>query len=616
MFNRLNKRLETLYPIPTSFRRAKALAWSLIAFAVGFILYFLSLFLTNPGARENEPLRELGLQFGSAAVVIIILASMASLLRGRLTLSSRTLGFGLFLITLLAFMIPIGVIYAAVTSVVLLNIVLASLYLPRRDLQILTILYAISILVVGAMQVMGVSFVPAGVGWEVFQDGFSLLLTALITGFILSNLIEQLISATEKAEASTQEMVNLVTALEQQTDRLSVINEISQMSSDVMPFESLGQMIADKLMPILSPDHVSIGFLEMNKQNAGFTTFFGPEMPARLSIVKTPFAFALDENRTVRLNYRDHQRGTRFLYQVQGIKFMLIVPLAVRDQLYGTLNIGFTEPDMIIADDVVLCEQVARQIAVMIENMQLYGRLDNSMDEQSALYNTSLAINAASDLPTIYQMALKELANISGGDRIDLFLSGPDPHNIVSHVSHVSHWQEGEVLTPVNPDRYDFLEHPFLNPFANLRTNLILEGSEIGEKIEADFNRLFLFPEATSLMILPLSTGPIWLGFVVVQGYQNQHFSSIQIRLCRGIVDQVALAIDSQVLLAQARNAARREQIVNKLSYQMERANSMDEIIRIALTEIRETVGSESITLRLGTPVKEDERMGGGRNNG
>lgn len=609
MFNRLMIRLETLYQNSTMLRRANALAWSILGLAGGFLLTVLLVL----GMRTyTGPL--VSAMIAVASIIFILLGSYALLLRGQLTLAGRVLSFGLLAVTAAStFVLPVGMNTAAAAGLIMLTLALSALFLSRQESLILTFLFAGLILIWGLTQ----AFVPQGAGtWQPIQQGIFLIIATLIAGVILSYMLEQYIISAERAETQAMEMANLADALEQQSDRLAVINEISQLSGDMMPFESLGQMVTERLLPLLSPEHVSIGFLQTNKQNADFTTYYGPEMPDRLNITKTPFEYALQENRTIRLNYRDQQRGTRFLYQVKGVKFLLIVPLSARDQMYGTLNIGFAEPDSIIADDVQLCEQIGRQIAVMLENMQLYGKLDQEVDEQSALYNTSLAINAANDLPTIYQMALKELANISGGNRIDIYATGPDPHVIISHLTRAATWIDGQVSLFPAREPIPLEDHPALETIRTLQTNMVLVKEEIDDRLDLDFRRGFLESGVAQVMILPIKSGPVWLGFVLLQVFHEQHLTSMQIRLCRGIADQVALAVDSQVLLSQARNAAKREQVINKLSYQLDRANSVDDIIRVALKELRHTLGAESVAIRLGNPGDTAGRSGGGRNNG
>lgn len=615
MFTRQMIRLETLYPSPSHQRRAKALILTLLSFTVLTFAILLAIIANWSSVMRNFPdPGSITLIATGITLPIILIISYQFLINQQLNAASRISTYGLLLLTSVCiFMLPLPVNTAAVTGLILIPLVFSFFHLPQRDHRIVIGVYLFAI-VAEAVFVFISDGTPNVFNGGDFLPTFILLAAVGLVGGGITRIVETYNANTEKAEAEAVALSNLVNILEQQTDRLTIINEISQMSGDEIPFDSLGGMIAEKIMPILAPEHVSIAFLEGNRQYADITTFAGPQMLERLSLNKTPFQLAMNENRTVRLSYRDHQQGTRFLYQVKGVKFMLIIPLSVREQMYGTLNIGFTEPDSIIADDVRLCEQIANQLAVMIENMHLYGKLDTSLDEQSALFNTTIAINSANDLPTIYQMAMKELAKISDANRVDIFIAGPDPHNIISTIGSAASWQDGRLSVSPSSEPLNLLDHPYLASLSGLKTNLVLIGEEIEEKLPIEIRRIFLDSGVRELMIMPLSTGPVFLGLVIIQGFSEHGYSNMQIRLCKGIVDQVAMAIDSQTLLERARDSARREQILNKLSYQMQRATSIDQVVQIALREVKQTFGAKSVTLSLGTPSEENEEADRGEN--
>ena len=70
---------------------------------------------------------------------------------------------------------------------------------------------------------------------------------------------------------------------------------------------------------------------------------------------------------------------------------------------------------------------------------------------------------------------------------------------------------------------------------------------------------VFSSRDTKSLMMLPLSTGMIWLGVVFIESEEENAFNSEVTRLCRSLADQTASAVNAQLLLLRSQSVVIRE---------------------------------------------------------
>jgi GAF domain-containing protein len=394
------------------------------------------------------------------------------------------------------------------------------------------------------------------------------------------------------------ENLSLLDALSRQTERLVLINQLSQGIATTLEFDDLGQLLANSLSQFFPLKHLSMTEYEPDRSDVRLNTLQGANVSVQIPLQGTSFEKVLNEGKTLRLTTFNSDFTDAALWSNKGVPALIIVPIAMRGRQFGTLNIGVEKFSSLQEEDINLCEQIVLQMAIAIENMQLFERLQETLEETTTLYSTALAINAAHNMEEVYSTALGEMAELSQADRIVLYQAGPDPRRIVHYVTEAAVWENGRTLPDVEKKRYEFKEAPILSQFPQSRSNLVFNNVQSDQRLDEDLQARYTEAGVTGLMMIPLSTGAIWLGALLLEAHNGQTFSGEQVRLSRSVADQAALAIDSLLLLAQTQAAAQREQALREIIDRIRDARDVETIMEVAETELAKTLGIPPEKLR------------------
>lgn len=386
------------------------------------------------------------------------------------------------------------------------------------------------------------------------------------------------------------ENLSLLDAFSSQTARMSLISEISRSITGTIELDELGQLIVGSMEQLLPLTHLSVALHEPGKQNVELITLHGPQLPQEVALAGTRIEQAMTGRRAVQVNdVSEYPDGD--LWSVAGVRSLIVAPVTVHERQLGTLNVGAAEMGGFTLGDVALCRQVATQLAASLENKRLVDRLQAALEETSTLYSTSLAMNAAQSVEEVYDTALGEIAHLSRGDRIVLYLGGPDPHGTLQHIEAVATWQEGKTIVDAETRRYPLDTAPILSQFPQSRGDLVFNNIRTDRRLDEQLRASYAEAGVNALMMVPLATGATWLGAVLAEALQGQTFDSEQVRLCRNVADQAALAIDSHLLLNYAQRMAGRETALREITERIRAADKVDAVLQIAADDMTRLVG-------------------------
>lgn len=101
-----------------------------------------------------------------------------------------------------------------------------------------------------------------------------------------------------------------------------------------------------------------------------------------------------------------------------GIKSVMILPLFVQNQFLGSLGLdALTEVHHFTAAEIEILTAIAAQIAVSIQNAQLFEEAQRNARYQSFINSITAKFQGISDVETILSTSLAELSRILGADR-------------------------------------------------------------------------------------------------------------------------------------------------------------------------------------------------------
>src|SRR5574341_846352 len=204
----------------------------------------------------------------------------------------------------------------------------------------------------------------------------------------------QLLQSFATQAAVVLENVSLLEAVGRKTEHLDVVNELARALSDVHDMEAVGVLVAESISKVLNAHHISVTLHEPGHTHVRTTTFKGRPLPGEVELAGTRIENALTANILVHAGELKNLPDAA-LWREVGAGSLMVAPMGAHDRRFGTLNVCAAEPNGLRPDDATLIEQVAALLGSSLESLRVFERLQLSLEETTALYSTSLAMNAA-----------------------------------------------------------------------------------------------------------------------------------------------------------------------------------------------------------------------------
>ena len=286
-----------------------------------------------------------------------------------------------------------------------LAIILAGLLLGRRALAA-TYLLAAGIVILGAYreQVAGLS-----------SDGITIALNfILIHGLMIVFLgqfgvtLRAALNSALDRERDLQNEVSVRTdaelALHQSTERLEILHEIDRSLLSARSSREIAMAALARIRKLILCPRASVSLFDLSKNEARFLAadFDGEETVSETPITLQEFGQRivdeLQQNKPWLVNdiLKDPQATEldKRLAEKSGIHAWLSLPLIYQGQLIGALNLGRGAGDPFTHEDAEIAHDVANQLAIAIQHINLYNTLQNELMERQKLISQLEANNA------------------------------------------------------------------------------------------------------------------------------------------------------------------------------------------------------------------------------
>lgn len=396
-------------------------------------------------------------------------------------------------------------------------------------------------------------------------------------------------------------------------EEATALLEISEAAGTTQELEGLLRQICIRAARVCEVDRCTIFVLEQDGETLRYlmSQFGEPDEGQGTPLVgdvrvtdASIFEQALSERHTVILKDVSQEDALpRAWAESLGIARLLAVPLVSRDQNIGLMMLDYVRPEGRFSDEQVdLAEKLGSQVATSIENSRLFERVQSSMTETSTLYSASLALNSAQDVAELFETAAVQIADVSGADRVNIYLAAPGLPGQPGMLDEVVRWARGDTMSgSYRPGRrVKSADVPPFDAFPEVRSNLMLNNLAENLELAAPMRRALRLKGVRSLAVVPLIAGAAWLGAVVLEKADSGRFGDEAISLCRSLADQTALAFDAQRLLEATRREAARELALRDISARLRQAPDVESVLRVAVEELGKVLSVQEVSAQLG----------------
>lgn len=277
-------------------------------------------------------------------------------------------------------------------------------------------------------------------------------------------------------------------------------------------------------------------------------------------------------------------------------------PLAVRGERIGSMGIGGDPDQPLTPEEQALLDEVTAEVSEALERARLFEASQRSAAELAVLNEMGQAfteaLNEDSIIENVYIYASRLL------DLEDFFISLHLPEQ--SQISFPLVILQQARLTEEHAMWPSYQSRPsnagLTGWIVQNRQSVLIENNaeEVLKRMGLPF--IQVGGQTQSWMGVPMTIGDRVLGVVAAQsdtrpGLYNQH----HLGLLTSIASQAAIAIDNARLFAQEQQRAEQERLVRTITDKVRRGADSQSILRIALEELSQVLGSERSVVQLGT---------------
>jgi len=229
--------------------------------------------------------------------------------------------------------------------------------------------------------------------------------------------------------------------------------------------------------------------------------------------------------------------------------------------------------------EIDLLDQLAAQVAIAIQQSQLYEQAKSLFWRERVLNQVTQAIRRSLDVTTVFETAVQEIGKLLPVDRAEIFEYRPERHCWLSVAEYRRTLEDQSTLGQEIPDRN--------NPLAEQLKRLEIIRIEDTSLLTDEMNQGFPQNSSGAWLFVPLHFNSQLLGSLALGKTSHPYiWQDAEVELISAIADQVAIAIGQSQLYHQAQYQAKREQVINHLTHAIRCSLDLETIFATATREI------------------------------
>ncbi len=225
-----------------------------------------------------------------------------------------------------------------------------------------------------------------------------------------------------------------------------------------------------------------------------------------------------------------------------GAKTILYIPLRIGGRLVGYAELWESRRRReFTSEEIALCQGIAQQAAIAIENARLFAEVKQRAAELSTMLEAARAVSSTLDLEEVLILIAEQMAKAIGVTGCILSRWDREADAVVT-LAEWRQWRTGRTDEPGTGYALD--DFPATRAVLENRQPMTVLASDP----DADLAEVALMRQVgvTSLLMLPLVVGERVIGLVELDETASERkFTAAEIRLCQALADQASIAIEN-----------------------------------------------------------------------
>jgi GAF domain-containing protein len=377
-----------------------------------------------------------------------------------------------------------------------------------------------------------------------------------------------------------------------QLDELSALHEIARAAASTLDLPEVVQRIVQALQRNLDLEHLGLFLVNEADGYADLYAHSGTvgDYSRNLRIKLGQGIVGTAASTGVSLRVGNVGADSRYLPGIPGASSEMAVPLKVGERVVGVIDAQSPRSDAFSADDERVLVTAGGQLAVIIDNAQLYERERQRRQHLESLQMTAAGINAELDLVALLRLIAEEAARTFDAQASSLLMWSDDGSRLVVRAS--------RGLSPEYVER-QHIPRERLGAAQKVQPTII---EDLALQSFGDVN-LIQHEGLYSALAVPLMSGGQFSGMLVIYSkHLPRKFTTEEVELARIFASQAGVAIQNAHLYAETRRRLDELTILSEVA--LAGAGSLDlaKVLEKMLAAIRRTLRFETFEFILLDP--------------
>jgi len=217
---------------------------------------------------------------------------------------------------------------------------------------------------------------------------------------------------------------------ERQIRELSFVREIGQLAASTRDWDEMLRIVIDRTTEVMGAEVASLYLVERRegRLRLAATNGLNPRGIGRATLRIGEGITGWVANAHVPLFVRDVHNDPRWkrvpAVDVDRFTSMLSVPLVMRDEVIGVLNVQTVEPREFDRAEMDFLQTIANQLAGIIDKARLHRDAERKLREVSALFEVSNVLTSTLDLDEVLALVVDRLVRVYPGSSGAIVLHG------------------------------------------------------------------------------------------------------------------------------------------------------------------------------------------------
>jgi signal transduction histidine kinase len=261
-------------------------------------------------------------------------------------------------------------------------------------------------------------------------------------------------------------------------------------------------------------------------------------------------------------------------------KAELALPLKAGHKIIGALTVQSKQQGAFASETVTVLQSLADQLAIAIENADLFARTEQNLAETNQLYAASRRIGQATSAYEIYKTLVDFVQTAKIADVIQIIIADPKaPDYLITPVS----WSSDEI--PIDPaHRFPRDKYRYSDRIVNTDVTILADAQKDSE-IDPFSLRLFSQHDRHAAAMIPIYIDEEWLCTLALAHKTADAFANVNLQPIRTLADQAATILANQRLLRQT-------DLLYRIGRALNQAITRDDALEITVRELQAYTGA------------------------